>query len=59
MIKVKEIVPDPNYNPTKPLNWGGNPGPINRPNMWQYKDAERNLQPGNGGITINLSSKEG
>lgn len=46
MIQTKELVPDPTYNPSLPINLGINPGPLNRPNMWQYRDADRNLRVG-------------
>jgi hypothetical protein len=46
MIQTKELVPDPTFDPSLPINYGMGPGKLNRPKMWLYKDAERPLQSG-------------
>lgn len=46
MIMQREIVPNPNFNPELPVNWGGAPGQVNRPSEWKYTEAGRNLQVG-------------
>lgn len=46
MIMQRELVQNPDFNPALPANWGGVPGTVNRPNLWKYSEAGRNLQPG-------------
>lgn len=46
MIRFKELIPNPEYDPTKPVNNGSSPGPLNRPIVWHYREADRNLQNG-------------
>jgi len=46
MIQQKELVPDPTYVPSLPINYGTGPGPINRPRMWKYSDAPQGLTVG-------------
>jgi hypothetical protein len=52
MIKSKQIVPNPAFNPELPVNHSGY-GPngfdtkvINRPLIWKFADVTRPLQPG-------------
>jgi hypothetical protein len=45
MIKQKELVANPAFNPHLPVSWDGlGPGGLNRPNLWKYGDANRNLR---------------
>lgn len=41
MIKQKEMVPDPNYNPALPKGLM-----TNRPLMWKFSDVDRPLREG-------------
>jgi len=45
MIKQKELVNNPEFNPGLPINHVSS-GKINRPNIWKFGDANRNLQVG-------------
>ena len=40
MIKQKELVPNPAYDPSRPRDWH------NIPTQWKFSDAARNLQVG-------------
>ncbi len=46
MMKQKQLIPNPAFNPELPINWGMSSGEINRPRIWEYKDLDRPLQPG-------------
>lgn len=46
MIKQKECIPSPNFDPTRPVNYMGW-GPTHNPEfIWKFSDANRNLQKG-------------
>ena len=45
MIKQKELVPNPAFDPTLPVNYMG-PKAINTKSVWKYSDAERPLREG-------------
>ncbi len=45
MIKQKELIPNPAFNPALPVNFMG-PGVVNTKSLWKYGDANRNLRVG-------------
>lgn len=45
MIQTKQLVPDPTFDPSLPVNYMG-PGKINREKMWKYETLGRPLQAG-------------
>jgi hypothetical protein len=44
MIKQKELIPDPEFDPSRPVNYMGTISERNRPLMLKFSDAGRNLQ---------------
>jgi hypothetical protein len=40
MVKTKQLIPNPDYNPALPKDWN------NQPFRWQFSDAGRNIQQG-------------
>ena len=44
MIKQKELIPDPAFDPLRPVNYMGVGAELNRPLMWKFSDAGRNLR---------------
>lgn len=46
MIKQKELIPDPEFDPSRPVNYIGTISERNRQFMWKFSDAGRNLRVG-------------
>jgi len=46
MIKQKELIPDPTFDPSRPVNYMGFGAALNRPLMWKFSDVNRPLREG-------------
>ena len=46
MIKQKELIPDPEFDPSRPVNYMGVGSERNREFMWKFSDANRSLREG-------------
>ena len=46
MIKQKELIPNPAFDPTRPINYTDVRAALNRQFIWKFSDANRALREG-------------